>query len=312
MSNFWLCLSAVLPVFIMLCIGYVAKLCHIIKEENVAAFNKVVFNVFFGFMCFNNIYRSDLSSAIRPKTILFCAIAILVTYGLSLGYAILFVKKEDQKGVVTQGLFRSNFNVVGLPIIAGLAGTAATSSAAIIGGLTVVLFNALAVITLTIFNGKKLNFGKLLLSIITNPLIIGSVLGLLFLIFQIKLPSVLEGVVGSMAAVTSPMMLVLLGAFFKFGNVRKHLPQLTATVLGRLIILPLLVVIPAILLGFRGDDFVTILITFATPAAVASFTMVQQMGGDAELAGDIVVFTSFLCPFTIFLASFIAKTAGLF
>ena len=312
MSNFWLCLSAVLPVFIMLCIGYVAKLCHIIKEENVAAFNKVVFNVFFGFMCFNNIYQSDLNSAIRPKTILFCAVAILVTYALSLGYAILFVKKEDQKGVVTQGLFRSNFNVVGLPIIAGLAGTAATSSAAIIGGLTVVLFNALAVITLTIFNGKKLNFGKLLLSIITNPLIIGSVLGLLFLIFQIKLPSVLEGVVSAMAAVTSPMMLVLLGAFFKFGNVRKHLPQLTATVLGRLIILPLLVVIPAILLGFRGDDFVTILITFSTPAAVASFTMVQQMGGDAELAGDIVVFTSFLCPFTIFLASFIAKTAGLF
>ena len=42
MSNFWLCLSAVLPVFIMLLIGYVAKLCHVIKEENVAAFNKVV------------------------------------------------------------------------------------------------------------------------------------------------------------------------------------------------------------------------------------------------------------------------------
>ena len=312
MSNFWLCLSAVLPVFIMLVIGYIAKLGHVIKEEHVAPFNKVVFNVFFGFMCFNNIYRSDLNSAIRPKTILFCTIAILVTYALSLVYAILCVKREDQKGVVTQGLFRSNFNVVGLPIIAGLAGTSATSSAAIIGGLTVVLFNALAVITLTIFNGKKLNFGKLLLSIITNPLIIGSVLGLIFLIFQIKLPAVLEGVVGSMAAVTSPLMLVLLGAFFKFGNVKKHLPQLTATILGRLIILPLLVVIPAILLGFRGDDFVTILITFATPAAVASFTMVQQMGGDAELAGDIVVFTSILSPFTIFLASFLAKTAGLF
>ena len=89
-------------VFIMLLIGYVAKLCHVIKEENVAAFNKVVFNVFFGLMCFNNIYKSDLSSAIRPKTILFCAVAILVTYALSLGYSLLFVKKEDQKGVAFQ------------------------------------------------------------------------------------------------------------------------------------------------------------------------------------------------------------------
>ena len=312
MSNFWLCLSAVLPVFIMLIIGYVAKLFHIIKEENVAAFNKVVFYVFFGFMCFNNIYRSDLSSAIRPKMILFCAVGILVVTALSVVFSIFCIKDREQKGVVAQGLFRSNYNVVGLPIIAGLLGDAAVSAAAIIGGLTVIMFNALAVIILTIFNGKKLQIGKLLLSIITNPLIIGSTLGLLFLIFQIKLPAVLETTISSMAAVTSPLMLVLLGAFFKFGNVKKHLPQLTATVIGRLIVIPLLVAIPALLLGVRGSDFITILITFGTPTAVAGFTMVQQMGGDAELAGDIVVFTSFLCPFTIFLFSFIAKTAGLF
>ena len=115
-----------------------------------------------------------------------------------------------------------------------------------------------------------------------------------------------------MAGVTSPLMLFLLGAFFRFGNVRHHFKPLLATVIGRLVIIPLLVIIPALLLGFRGDDFVTILIVFATPAAVAGFTMVQQMGGDADLAGDIVVFTSFLCPFTIFALSFVAKSLGYF
>ena len=134
MQNLWLCLSAVLPVFIILIIGYAAKRFHIIKEENVAPFNKVVFHVFFGFMCFNNIYKSDLSSAIRPKTLLFTGIGIFAVFALSVVYALLFVRKKDQKGVVIQGLFRSNFNVVGLPIIAGLSGDQALSSAAIVGG----------------------------------------------------------------------------------------------------------------------------------------------------------------------------------
>ena len=255
-SNFWLCLSAVLPIFIILLIGYAAKRFHIIKEENVAPFNKVVFHVFFGFMCFNNIYRSDLSAAIRPKTLLFCGIGIFLVFALSLGYSLLFVKDRNQKGVVTQGLFRSNFNVVGLPIIAGLTGDSTLSAAAIVGGLTVITFNTLAVITLTIFNGKKLQIGKLLLSIVTNPLIIGSTLGLLFLLLGIKLPKVLESTVSMMAGVTSPLMLFLLGAFFRFGNVRHHFKPLLATVLGRLVIIPLLVVLPALLLGFRGDDFI--------------------------------------------------------
>ena len=311
-SNFWLCLSAVLPIFIILLIGYAAKRFHIIKEEHVAPFNKVVFNIFFGFMCFNNIYKSDLSAAIRPKTLLFCGIGIFLVYVLSLGYSLLFVKDRNQKGVVTQGLFRSNFNVVGLPIIAGLTGDSTLSAAAVVGGLTVITFNILAVVTLTIFNGKKVQIGKLILSIVTNPLIIGSTLGLLCLLLGIRLPKVLESTISMMAGVTSPLMLFLLGAFFRFGNVRHHVKPLLATVIGRLVIIPLLVVLPALLLGFRGDDFITILIVFATPGAVAGFTMVQQMGGDADLAGDIVVFTSFLCPFTIFALSFIAKSLGYF
>jgi len=40
--------------------------------------------------------------------------------------------------------------------------------------------------------------------------------------------------------------------------------------------------------------------------------MVQQMGGDDELAGYIVVSTSTLCVVTLFLWSFLFKTIGAF
>ncbi len=51
---------------------------------------------------------------------------------------------------------------------------------------------------------------------------------------------------------------------------------------------------------------------FGSATAIASFTMVQQMGGDDELAGDIVVSTSALCCFTMFAWSFIFKSLGVF
>ena len=51
---------------------------------------------------------------------------------------------------------------------------------------------------------------------------------------------------------------------------------------------------------------------FASPTAVNSFTMAQQMGGDAELAGDIVVVTSAVSMLTMFLWVFLFKSLGMF
>jgi hypothetical protein len=39
---------------------------------------------------------------------------------------------------------------------------------------------------------------------------------------------------------------------------------------------------------------------FASPAAVSSYTMAQQMDGDAELAGQLVVFTTVFSLVTLF------------
>ncbi|MBR3561907.1 MAG: hypothetical protein IKN81_10365 [Oscillospiraceae bacterium] len=68
----------------------------------------------------------------------------------------------------------------------------------------------------------------------------------------------------------------------------------------------------AIRLGFRGIEFITLLAIFASSTAVASFTMAEQMGGDAALAGDIVVMTSALASLTLFGWSLLFKSLNLF
>lgn len=80
---------------------------------------------------------------------------------------------------------------------------------------------------------------------------------------------------------------------------------------GRLVIVPAVFLTLAWLLGFRGVGFAALIGSFAAPTAVTSFTMSQQMGADAELAGDAVVFTSVLCPITIFIWCMLAKSMNL-
>ena len=306
MENLKLCLSAIVPILLLAALGYTAKRAGLIREEDVPRANKWSFAIFMSLMCFYNIYTSDLSSALRPKLILFTLLAILAEYALSF-LCTRGVKEPARRGVMIQGLFRSNYAILGLPMAAGLAAGGDIGVAAVMGAVVVPCFNVLAVITLNLFHGSKVDLRKLLLSIARNPLILGTAAGLLFLLLKIRLPEVLEKPVHDLAKAASPLMLFLMGAFFRFRSDGATRKAASLVCVGRLLVIPALVLGLAVLLGFRGVELITLLAVFATPTAVASFTMAEQLGGDAELAGNIVVLTSFFSAFSLFAWSFLFK-----
>lgn len=312
MNSILVCLNAIVPVFFVIAVGYLSKRFGVIRENEVSRFNAVAFRVFMLAMCFYNVYNSDLSSAVRPRLMLFAVIGIAIMYTCSWLYAHFFVRERRKKGVTIQGLYRTNYLILGLPIASGLAGGVDLGAVAVLGAIVVPMFNVLAVITLEVYNGEKPQIGKLLKDIAKNPLIVGSLLGLLFLVLNIRLPQMLETGVRDLSRIASPLMLFLLGAFFRFDGVRAHVKELTAVCLGRLVIFPAIALTTALKLGFTGVEFVALLALFASPTAVASFTMAQQMGGDAELAGNIVVMTSLLCSLSFFCWSLLFKTLGVF
>ena len=312
MNGLLVCLNAIVPVFFMIGVGYLAKCRGVIREGEVSRFNAVAFRVFMLVMCFYNVYNSDLSTAIRPKLIAFAVIGVALMYTASWLYAHFFVPERKCRGVVIQGLYRTNYLILGLPVAAGLAGGVDLGGVAVLGAVVVPMFNILAVVTLEVYNGETPKLGKLLADIAKNPLIVGSLGGLVFLLLGVRLPTMFETAVRDLSRVASPLMLFLLGAFFRFDGFRAHQKELIAVLLGRLVLFPAIALPLAAWLGFRGVDFVALLALFASPTAVASFTMAQQMGGDAELAGNIVVMTSLLCSLTLFGFSLLFKTLGVF
>ena len=310
MGSFVVCINAVLPIFLLMAAGYAARCFHLLDRADVEKINRIVFRAFMPVMVFYNLYSSDLSSAMRGSLLGYAVIGVLAEYLLSLGYALLFVKDHSRRGVVIQGLYRSNFVIIGLPIAESLVG-GDLGPVAMLLAVVIPIFNILAVITLAVFNGKKPGLKEVVLDILKNPLIIGSVAGIAALLAGLRLPAPLEKVVSQMSGATSPVLLFLLGAFFQFKGMRSHMRELAAVCAGRLVVFPALFLGLAVAIGFHGVELVSLTGVFASSTAIASFTMAQQMDGDAELAGDIVVWTSALCSFTLFGWSLLFKLMGL-
>ena len=310
MENLIISFNVVLPLFLCIALGYFLKRIHMLDSDTLKKMNKLCFKVFLPIYLFNSVYKTDLSAAFNAKLILYGIIALTIFF-IVLMLVIPHIEKDDKKrGVMIQAIFRSNFALFGLPVATSLCGEANLGPTSLLLGITVPFFNVYAVIALETFRGGKPSIRKMIKGIVTNPLIISCVLGVIFYLLKIELPYAVDKTVVDLGRVATPLSLVVLGGEFAFSNVRKYAKQLPITVIGRLVVSPLIFVTLGFLMGFRDEMLVPILIMFGAPTAVSSFTMAQQMDGDSELAGQIVVFTSAGAIFTIFVWIFVLKQLG--
>ncbi|MBO5370007.1 MAG: AEC family transporter [Clostridia bacterium] len=312
MGNFMTSFNVVFPIFVMMAIGYFIKNIKFIDDNTVKKNNALIFKLFLPMMLFKNVYESDISSVFNPKLIMFSLISSLIIIAVLFVIVPVFEKDNRKRGVLIQGMFRSNFVIFGVPVTEALCGSEVTGSAAVLVAIIVPVFNFFSVIALAVFDTKKADFKSVLLNIIKNPLIIASALGLGALLFGIRLPHVIEESVSYLAKVTTPLALMMLGASINFKRIGDNLVSMTCAVLVKLVIIPLIFVGAGIFVfGFRGAELAILLALFATPPAVSSFTMAQQMGSDDELAGLLVMFGTSFCLITMFVWIYIIKTLGL-
>lgn len=311
MENLILSLNVVLPLFITMSLGYFLKYLNMFDNNTLDTMNNITFKSFLPMLLFYNIYKTDLQGVFNLKLMIFSATCVIALY-LILYLIVPLIEKDNKKrGALLQGLFRSNFVIFGIPITESLFGSEKVGVAALLIAVIVPLFNILSVLALETFRGGKPDFRKISIGIIKNPLIIASCLGVLTLLLKIKIPTAIEKTISDISKIATPLSLILLGASFKFDNIKKYLKQTTIAVVGKTILTPCIILPICIMFGYRGVELSTLMIIFAAPTAISSFTMAQQMDSDSDLAGQIVVFTSAFCVVTVFMWIFILKQSHL-
>ena len=96
------------------------------------------------------------------------------------------------------------------------------------------------------------------------------------------------------------MSLIALGASFEFAAVKKYAKKITWATLGKLVFMPAVLIPTAILMGFRSTNLLTIMVFACAPNAVNSYSTAVALGGDADLANEIVVMSSLFSLITMF------------
>lgn len=327
--------NAVMPILILFVIGYFLKRVGFADEGFFKKANAMVFKVFLPVLLFKNVYDIDSLADVNLPAILYCLAAVLVLCLIGFIIAKLTAKNRNQTGVITQCTFRSNYAIIGIPLAETLGGAEAAGFASILSAASIPLFNLLAVILLSHYSGDShsASVKETVKKTAKNPLIIGVLIGVLTvairqimplnesmeIVFSIQrdLPF-LYSAISTIAKGTSALALIVLGARFDFSAVRGLFRQIVTATFMRLVIAPAVGVGCAVFLSTRlgvlsvsSVEYPAIISLFSTPVAVSSAVMVGEIGGDEQLAGQLVVWTSVFSMLSMFTVIFIMKSLAL-
>ncbi len=312
MESLRLSFEAIMPIFLLMLLGYFLKNIRLVPKDCFDGMNKLVFKAFLPTLLFYNIYKTKDPEVFSLKLIVFAIIGILLVFFIGYICVFFFTQDNSRRGVMLQGIFRSNYAILGVPLVNYICGDEGSGLVSLMVAVVVPMFNVLAVISLERFRDGNISVKKLAKGVITNPLIIGCILGAIFFGFGITLPSVIEKTVSDVSKIATPLAIIILGASFTFSSIKGCVKELIVTVSARLIFIPLIMLTIAVMLGFRGEALACLMVVFASPVAVSSFSMAKQMDGDENLAAQVVVVSSALCLVTLFLWIFTLSSLGLF
>lgn len=311
MENLMVAFNVVVPLFLMMALGYFLKAVRLYDDHVLNKMNNLVFKVFLPILLFIDLYSTDLRSVFNPKLVIYAGCSVLAAFFLSLVFVCLTEKDHKIRGALVQGIFRSNFIIFGIPIARSIYGDNAAASAAILIAIVIPLFNILVVTEMEIFRGGKVKIRSILKGIATNPLILSCAAGFLFLFLKIPIPDLIYGTLSDLSHVATPLALIILGGSIQFSKTKGYLKQILSGLLGKLVVVPAIFLPIAAALGFRGQEMAVLIALYCSPVAVSSFVMAQNMDSDGELAGQFVVLGAAFSVITIFLWVFLFKSLGL-
>lgn len=313
MDNLIFSLNATVPIFLMMLLGLLFRKIGWIDEVFASKMNKFVFLVPLPVLLFEDLATVDFAEVWDMKFVLFCFGATLISIVIAAAVSFLW-KDRSIQGEFIQASYRSSAALLGIAFIQNIYGDAGMAPLMIIG--SVPLYNVMAVVVLSFFQPERKKLDRqvwinTLKGIITNPIILGIIAGLLWSALRLPIPSILEKTVSNIGAVATPMGLMAMGATFDirkaFGKAK---PAVAASVM-KLVGFAALFLPLAVWLGFRREQLVAILIMLGSATTVSCYVMARNMGHEGVLTSSTVMLTTLFSAFTVTGWLYILRTLGM-
>lgn len=303
-------LEITLPVVLLVILGIWLKRKGSINDDFIKMSSRLVFNVSLPVLIFLAIVNADLGDQNYNRLIVFSLLAGLGSFFVGAFAARLLNISEFSKGAFIQASFRSNLAIIGLALCISAYPEQGAVIGAIVLAVVTPLYNLLAVYVLT--GGASLaNLKKQFIVMAQNPLIISIVLAAAFRLTGWTLGPVWQKTGSTIAAMTLPLALIGIGGSLSIAVVtRGGMPALATSVI-KILINPVLIILAAILVGFRNEELMVLAIMFACPTAAAAFVMALAMDGDGELTANAIAVTTLGSGVTVATIIYVLTISGL-
>lgn len=313
MQDFIRIFEVVLPVLLLVIFGYVGRKVNLFDERFVNSGSKLVFMVFLPINMFFNIYNSSGLGSADPIIIIYAVIGQIIL--LILAYIIYKGMNFDNEtlAVMLQTLVRSNIVLFGLSIAQNYFDEVGIALVTIYIGLIAAFSNGFAIIIYEVLTNKesKINYKKIGMSILKNPIFLAAILGILFNYFSIGIYNPLMKAAGDLSSVATPLGLMCVGGSMKFTGDLSDSKALITAVISKSVIVPIITLVIFSLLGVTGPEMFVMLILFAAPVAVSSHAMSVIYTSKGDFCAKIIVYTTILNSITIFFGILILSTLGI-
>lgn len=283
--------------FLLIGIGFIARLFGLVEEKDNRIISRLVFNVTLPFLVFLAMFDQQPSYVYVKITILtwvVLGIFTAATYYLSKP----FIKDSKKRGVFILTSVGGNTAFLGYAVIQSLTGNKGMPVAVVYDqfGNGLFIYTVLLVLIAYLAN-KSIGFKGLLSGVLTPPFI-ALLAGLLFPA-SIHLPEYAIKAFSLLGGATTPMMMLVVGMSLASPVKLSSLPLLGITSIIKLALLPAAMYLLTLALHVPAFPMKIAVVQSAMPAMMTSVIFAQIYDLDESLAAQIVFGSTFISFFSL-------------
>jgi hypothetical protein len=301
MSSFFLALTTILPLFLVIFFGILMIRLGAASVAWVDILNKYALKIGFPALIFAALAKMDFSFAENATLIVTNSLYLIGCMLMAFPIGFLFKTTLKTKQTLILVLAFGNITYLGIPVLLSTMGQASMEAAIILTSLYLFWMFSLALVLIEVTGEGKIHYKTLGIKLATNPLLVAVFLGILASGLNISSTSGLMKSLDLVAQSVTAVVLLSLGIFMgsqSIGSIREWVPVLGLSML-------IMVIFPGIFYLFLQGTSMELMpmtcsvLDAAMPMGLTAYALTQQYGLNVKLAGRLVLLSTFLSIFVL-------------
>ncbi len=280
-------ITTIIPIFVMILLGWLARIFGFMRPEFVEAANRLVFYLAIPAMVFRSISRTSLGDQFDGLVALLVMLSVCTVFAIAWLLAIMVQMPQGHRGTFIQNSFHGNLGYIGLAVAFYYLGSDGFARASILAGFMMILQNFLAVIALQVnapSTAASPKRGMVVWKIMGNPIIVSALAGMFVSLTALPIPLVLGRCLDMLSDLALPLALLIIGASLSFEMVPSRLKLVLSAGLLKLLLMPAVGWFLVYMLNLESEAVLPAIILLAAPTATVTYVMAKEMHGDSQFA----------------------------